>query len=113
MDNPVNPIVWLRNLRPGFWMRLGVVPYAVGATCGRRRLTRLLEQSGFDVPFDGTIMHTPRVLLVPWCRRLARRGAGRPGAWLERSLLRFEALGRLPTREITGHFVAVIARRRP
>jgi len=113
MDNPMNPIVWLRNLRPGLWMRLGVVPYAVGATCGRRRLTRLLEQSGFDVPFAGTIMHAPRVLLVPWCRHLARRGATRPGAWLERSLLRFEALGRLPTRELTGHFVAVTARRRP
>ena len=70
-------------------MRLGVVPYAVGATCGRRRLTRLLEQSGFDVPFAGTIMHAPRVLLVPWCRHLARRGATRPGAWLERWLLPF------------------------
>ena len=113
MDNPVNPIVWLRNLSPGFWRRLGVVPYAVGATCGRRRLTRLLEQSGFDVPAAGTIMHAPRVLLVAWCRHLARHGTTRPGAWLERWLLRCEALGRLPTREITGHFVAVVARRRP
>ena len=113
MDNPVNPIVWLRNLSPGFWMRLGVVPYAVGATCARRRLTRLLEQSGFDVPATGTIMHAPRVLLVPWCRHLARRGTTRPGARLERWLQRCEALGRLPTREITGHFVAVVARRRP
>jgi SAM-dependent methyltransferase len=113
MDNPVNPIVWLRNLSPGFWMRLGIVPYAVGATCGRRRLTRLLNQTGFDATSAETIVHVPRVLFVPLCRLMARHGTTRPGAWLERWLLRCEALGRLPTREITGHFVAVVARRRP
>ena len=113
MDNPVNPIVWLRNLSPGFWMRLGVVPYAVGATCGRRRLTRLPEPDRVRRDLGGTIMHVPRVLIVALCRLMARHGTTRPGAWLERWLLRCEALGRLPTREITGHFVAVVARRRP
>ena len=65
MDNPVNPMVWLRNLSPGFWMRLGIVPYAVGATASVRHLTRLLEQAGFDVPAAEAIMHVPRVLMVP------------------------------------------------
>jgi SAM-dependent methyltransferase len=111
MDNPVNPMVWLRNLSPGFWMRLGVVPYAVGATAGAPRLTRLLEQAGFDVAAAEAIMHVPRVLMVPLCRWLARDGATQPGTWMRAWLRRVEGLGRLPTREITGHFVAVVARK--
>jgi SAM-dependent methyltransferase len=111
MDNPANPLVRLRNLSPGFWMRLGVVPYAVGATCGARRLTRVLEEAGFDVLAVETIMHVPRVLMVPLCRRLARRGTGHPGRRLREWLRRFERLGRLPSSAVTGHFVAVVARR--
>jgi len=112
MDNPVNPIVRLRNLWPGLWIRLGVLPYAVGATCSRQRLTRLLEETGFSVSAAGTIMHLPRVLMVPWCRWLARGGATQPGTRLRAWLRRGEGLGRLPTREFTGHFVATVARKR-
>ena len=111
MDNPVNPLVWLRNLRPGLWMRVGIVPYMVGATCSTRRLTGLLAEAGFDVPAAVTIMHVPRVALVPVCRWLAGRGVKEPGDRLRGWLSRFEDLGRWPTREITGHFVAVVARR--
>ena len=111
MDNPANPIVWLRNLKPGVWMRLGIVPYSVGVTCSTTQLTRLLQQTGFEVPSSGTIMHVPRVLFVPLCRGMARRGVTLPGARLQRWLRRFEGLGRLPTCEMTGHFVAVVARR--
>lgn len=111
MDNPANPLVWLRNLRPGFWKRIGIVPYMVGATCGRRRLVRLLAEAGFDVPAAETIMHAPRVLLVPMCRWLAKRGTREPESWLRAWLRRFEGLERWPTREMTGHFVAVVAKR--
>ena len=112
MDNPVNPIVWLRNLSPGIWMRLGIVPYSVGATCSRRRLTRLLEQTGFSIAGSGTHhAPSPRVLMVPSCRWLARGGATEPGRRLRAWLRRGESLGRLPTREFTGHFVAVVARK--
>lgn len=111
MDNPVNPMVWLRNLSPAFWMRLGIVPYAVGATASVRHLTRLLEQAGFDVPAAEAIMHVPRVLMVPLCRWLARNGSTQPGTWMRAWLRSIESLGRLPTREITGHFVAVVARK--
>jgi SAM-dependent methyltransferase len=111
MDNPVNPLVWLRNLSPDFWMRIGIVPYAVGATCSLKCLTRLLELVGFQVSAADTIMHVPRVLLVPACGWLASRGATLPGLRLHRWLRRFEGLARLPSRELTGHFVAVVARR--
>ena len=60
MDNPRHPLVRLRNLRPRFWQRLGVVPYAVGATCNAGRLGQLLESAGFEVRESGTIMHSPR-----------------------------------------------------
>ena len=112
MDNPRNPIVWLRNLRPGFWRRLGLVPYMVGVTCSARWLEQLLATAGFHVSASGTIMHSPRVLLVPICRWLARRdGRCQPTPrWLE-WLRRVEGLGRLPIRQLTGHFVAVVARK--
>jgi SAM-dependent methyltransferase len=112
MDNPWNPIVWARNLRPGLWRRLGLVPYMVGATCGARRLGQLLATAGFEVSATGTIMHSPRVLLVPACRWLERRrGVRKPsGRWLD-WLCRVENLDRLPLRQVTGHFVAVVARR--
>lgn len=111
MDNPENPLVWFRNLAPRFWMRLGVVPYAVGATCGTRQLARLLQETGFTLTAAETIMHVPRVLTVPVCRWLAAMGARRPGARMRRWLLAGERLGAWPTHRTTGHFVAVVARR--
>ena len=111
MDNPRNPLVWLRNLRPTFWSRVGLVPYMVGATCSLGRLERLLVVAGFAVEARGAIMHSPRVILVPLCRWLERRGArAEAPPWLLRWLLRIERLGSLPSRTLTGHFVAVRAR---
>jgi SAM-dependent methyltransferase len=113
MDNPRNPFVWLRNMHPAFWRRVGLVPYMVGATCSARRLDAMLAAAGFAVQTTETIMHSPRVLLVPVCRRIGRRGPHRPGArWLD-WLLRFEHLGRLPSWQLTGHFLAVVARKPP
>lgn len=111
MDNPENPLVWFRNLAPGFWRRVGVVPYAVGATCDARSLARLLQDTGFTVTASETIMHVPRVLAVPICRGLAAMGASRPGSRIRRWLLRGEQLRAWPSHRITGHFVAVVARR--
>jgi len=113
MDNPRNPLIWLRNLRPRFWHRLGLVPYMVGVTCSRRRLADILEAAGFKVESCGTIMHAPRVVVVALCRWIAAlTGNEHPPVWLMRSVLGAERLERLPTRELTGHFVAVRARAR-
>jgi SAM-dependent methyltransferase len=111
LDNPRNPLVWLRNLRPAFWIRLGLVPYTVGATCSLRRLEQLLVAAGFEVETRGAIVHSPRVLLVPLCRWIERRGArAEPAPWWLRWLLRIEHLENLPSRLLTGHFVAIRAR---
>jgi SAM-dependent methyltransferase len=112
MDNPRHPLVWLRNLQPRLWMRVGVVPYVVGVTCNVRRLGQLLERAGFEVRESGAIMHSPRVLLVPLCRWLERHlGWHEPSARWRRWLLGFEGLGRLPFRQLSGHFVTVVARK--
>jgi SAM-dependent methyltransferase len=112
MDNPRNPIVWLRNLWPEFWRRLGLVPYMVGVTCSAPRLIHLLKAAGFEIHTIGTILHSPRVLLVPICRWLARRdGRLQPTSrWLD-WLRRVENVDRLPICQLTGHFVAVVARK--
>jgi hypothetical protein len=112
MDNPRNPLVALRNLYPAIWQRLGAVPYSVGVTCSARRLRQLLEAAGFEVIEMSAILHVPRVLVVAVCRWIERlRGVREPAAWWLRWLNRFEILERLPCRQLSGHFVAVAARK--
>jgi SAM-dependent methyltransferase len=113
MDNPRHPLVALRNRFPAVWHRLGVAPYSVGTTCSAEHLKQLLETVGFEVTEVSAILHAPRVLAVALCGWLEkRRGVHQPSGWWLRWLNRFERLGGLPTRQFTGHFVAVVARRR-
>ncbi len=111
LDNPANPLIWLRGVLPYAWLRrIGLVPYFVGANLGPRRLCDALESIGFAVEERAALVHVPRFAaiaiggLIP---RGARDRVGRP--WL-RQLMRFERLGEWPTRFVTGHFVAVCAR---
>jgi hypothetical protein len=55
-------------------------------------------------------LHCPRVVAVPLAAAAERRGPVAERR-LSRHLLRWETLSRLPTRQITGHFVVVRARR--
>jgi SAM-dependent methyltransferase len=99
LDNPWNPLVALRNALPfRLLARVGLVHYYVGATCGPRRLRKLLEGAGLAVEEVTAALHVPRVV--------AR--ALRPPVAL---LLAGERLGRLPTRFVTGQFVAARARK--
>ena len=110
LDNPLNPVVFLRNTLPLSWLRrLRLVPYDLGRTVSRRRLVRCLSNGGFKVVHMEALMHCPRLAAVAlggWLSKRCRRG------WQERyirSTLRFEALSRLPTRFLTGYFLAVSA----
>lgn len=110
LDNPVNPIIFLRNALPLRWlMGLHVVPYYVGATCGPRRLTQYVNELGLDVRETAAIMHCPRVLAVPLARGLARIASARAKERFLRALLAFEKLASWPTRFLSGHFVAIRA----
>ncbi|HMB96702.1 MAG TPA: class I SAM-dependent methyltransferase [Tepidisphaeraceae bacterium] len=111
LDNPLNPIVALRNALPFTWLnRAGVVPYYVGATCTPRRLRSMVQRAGFEVSEVGAVLHTPRVMAVALSRTMT------PGSAMSRRFLKclmfFESLARWPTRYFTGYFTAISATRR-
>ncbi len=106
LDNPLNPLVALRNRLPAKLsrrLRQGF-RFEPGWTCGPRRLRALLTAGGLDVRSQTAIMHAPRALVA----RVGPRSA-RAEERLIRRLLGFEALEAAPTRYLTGHFVAALA----
>lgn len=125
LDNPWNPVVGLGKALRGAglnraWQRtgastakVGLAPYYVGATLGRDELADALSACALEVVRTGTIVHAPRLLAVLAGSALEPRlGDGGERRFL-RALEACEGLGRLPTRRVTGHFVAALARRPP
>ena len=113
LDNPLNPVVAIRNALPErLRAASGMVPFAVGATCGPRRLSALLQQAGFEVSRVGAVFHCPRALVVLVGHPIDDHG----GATTKRRYVRlwtaFERLASLPTRFLTGYFVAALAHKR-
>ena len=90
--------------------RLGIVPYYVGATLGAHGLSKALRSCGFEPQELDAVMHCPPQLAAELAQRLGRADAN---ADIEqrhlRRALRLEAIGRWPTRHLTGHFVAALA----
>jgi SAM-dependent methyltransferase len=121
LDNPANPLMALTKLLPRralnrLWLghgrrgaRIGIVPYCVGATIGIRPLRRILPTLGFDVVATDAIVHVPRPLAVLVGEWLAAHVGAQGQREFLAALMRFERLARLPTRFLTGHFVAVHA----
>ena len=109
LDNPLNPLVSLRNgplVR--LFRRSGIVPYQVCATLGPRQLASLIRSCGLEVRQTTAILHCPRVLAV-W---LARATEGRESTVRERfleSLSRWERLEQWRSRLVSGHFIAMLA----
>jgi SAM-dependent methyltransferase len=113
LDNPVNPMIALRHALPYRLLhKTGVVPYFVGASLGPWRLRKVLESIGFKVKQVDAVLHCPRVIAV-FLAHFVEKKAGPEGkkAFL-RGLMSFEHLSRLPTRFLTGYFVAADARKR-
>jgi len=110
LDNLANPIIALRNALP-FWLlhRLGILPYYVGATLESRRLQAVLRQLNFEVVEVSGLIHFPRIVAVIIGGILEKYGGAKIQRGFLRFLLAFETLSKLPTRFITGHFVAVRA----
>jgi SAM-dependent methyltransferase len=115
LDNRANPVVALRtSVLFGALHRIGLVPYYVGATYGARGLARLLDSSGFEVVDTAAIMHCPPQLAA-WLatrRHAVARWEQQAQCRYLRRVLRFEAMGSWPTRDLTGHFVGALAVRR-
>jgi cytochrome P450/ubiquinone/menaquinone biosynthesis C-methylase UbiE len=124
LDNPANPLVALSKALPRralnrLWLRhgrltgrVGLLPYYVGATVGRRQLVAMLRLSGFDVRETEAVVHFPRVVASLVGAGLARTGSAGAGERFLRLLAAFERLAGGPARFRTGHFVAVRAVRR-
>lgn len=111
LDNLANPKIALRRLLPYRLLhRLDLLPYYVGYTCGPRRLRALLETTGFQLRELTAVMHAPRVLAVRLARWLTGRSPAAQTKFL-RALAACERLEPLPTRFLTGHFLAVRARK--
>ena len=114
LDNPANPLLALRQALPfPLLHRLGLVPYFCGPSLGPRPLRAALDAVGFEVREVTAVLHCPRVLAVPAAALLDRAASPRVGRVFLRILAAFERLGRLPTRYLTGHFVAAWCVRRP
>lgn len=110
LDNLANPVVALRGILPfRMLQRMNILSYYVGATCGPRRLRRMLWEAGFDVQEMQVVMHCPRVLSVWNARRLQRRASAEEQEAYLSELMRYERLARSPTRFLTGYFLAVRA----
>lgn len=112
LDNPQNPLIWIRNHLPYRLLnRLGLVPYFVGRTWTRNQARKQLESLGLEVTQETAIAHVPRAPAI-WLDSLTRSWRGdRLARLLLRGYLAFEGLGALPTRYLTGYYVAIRASR--
>jgi SAM-dependent methyltransferase len=110
LDNRLNPLIGLRNALPFRALRaVGLVPYYVGVTYGPRGLARAVANAGFQLLATTSILHCPRVLAIPLAERVQARARTSTREHFTRALMRFETLASLPTRYLTGHYVAVRA----
>ncbi len=113
-DNPHNPIVNLRNRLPFAWLkRWGLVPYFVGATYTRDEARHQLTAAGLIVTQMTAVEHAPRIVAIRLIALAERLGWSSFAAALGRSLSAFELLGRLPTRYLTGYYLAFRVEKAP
>lgn len=109
LDNAANPIIALRQALPWRLLyRWGIIPYALGATVGPSRLCRMLEDLSFCILETRPILHVPRLFAMRCARRLRRASSAKQTRFLER-LARWERLSDLPSRWVTGYFIAILA----
>jgi ubiquinone/menaquinone biosynthesis C-methylase UbiE len=103
LDNAYNPTYYLLR-----WAsRLRSAPFKLGYTASVRELTRQLQSLGVRVEASDTLIHNPRLIssaLYTGVRRVLGRFADGP---IRALLWGFALLDRLPTRWITGCFIAV------
>jgi len=83
----------------------------LGKHSGRHAFRDRLEELGLEVTAESAIAHAPRAPAI-WLDSLTRRwGGDRLRGLLLRTYLAFECLESLPTRYLTGYYVAIRARK--
>jgi SAM-dependent methyltransferase len=107
LDNPRNPLfILLRAAVP--WLGL---PFGLGKTLPARKLRRILDQAGLEIQSTGWLIHNPRFLSTLLFLMLRRLFGSRADAAIRWFLEAFSRFGNLPTRGITGVFIAACARK--
>ena len=110
LDNLANPVIAIRNALPyRVTHAAGLVPYPVGQTFGPAEAMDLVREAVFEVIEHTAVMHAPRVLAVPLMGAFDRNGSSGIARTLSRAAMWFERLRPLPSRFITGHFIAIRA----
>lgn len=113
LDNYTNPYIYLRNNLPFKLLnRLRIVPYYVGKSFGPFRFKRVLEALDFVVIEVTSFWHFPRIFLVCVAKVLDKYFSDRAKSKFLKGILAFEFLSKLPTRYITGQFIAVNAKKK-
>jgi len=105
LDNPLNPLYYL--LRWG--TRRGWAPFELGATLSPAALRRMLVELGFEIESTDYLIHNPRGVSTLLFLALRRMLGARAQFPIRLLLGAFALLDRLPSRAITGCFVAVSA----
>lgn len=112
LDNGSNPAVALRNWLPyPLLRRLHLVPYRMGVTCAARRFFTLLHACRFEIVDVAYTVHCPRLAAVVTARIVQQSASVETRARFLRLLGTCERLDRLPTRALTGYFVAALVRK--
>jgi SAM-dependent methyltransferase len=107
LDNLANPVIALRYALPyKLTHAVGLVPYPVGKTETPTRVARLVEEAGFDIDDCSAIMHAPRLFAIPLLAALGRVTKRKLPRAVSGILAGFEHLAAVPTRFLTGHFIA-------
>lgn len=110
LDNPHNPVIWLRNKLPFKLLnKLGLVPYYVGATLPQQELRKSLENLGLEIQEITAISHVPRLPAIFLVSLLEKLGIKSIDTQLRKIFLYFEKLNLLPSRYLTGYYLAVKA----
>jgi ubiquinone/menaquinone biosynthesis C-methylase UbiE len=109
MDNLSNPVVALRNKMPVLLNRIRVVPYYVGATLCLNQLIKIMELIGFNIIDKCFIMHCPRAICVAAAYFMKKYSSRKKQLGFLKILRAFEHLSELPTKQLTGYFIAVKA----
>ena len=113
LDNGSNPIVAFRNLLPYPLLRsLHMVPYRMGATCTAKGFLGLLRSYSFEIRDVAYTIHCPRLAAAISSRMVQQFGSAESSASFLRGLDKLEELDQLPTRSLTGHYIAALAKKR-
>ena len=102
LDNPCN----LTEPIFRFWLSLGRGPYFIGKTLSSRKLQQVMRDEGLEVTHSTAIIHNPRFFAKAGMRLLRRIRPPHYEAMAEGTIRAHDALEHLPTRFLTGQFVA-------